>query len=120
MGKKKKGGGGGEIVPLQVDAEGTLRFDALARIGQRKDKVCTYKCVVMSSQHPSTLMHISTFYFNVCMYMYIPICSVVGHSCCAVQCELFAYNVRGTFVYFHTNIIILHPPYMYVCPYILF
>ncbi len=27
------------IVPLQLDASGKVRYDALARLGQRKDKV---------------------------------------------------------------------------------
>lgn len=40
MGKKK--GQSGEIVPLQVDAEGKVRYDTLAKLGQRKDKVCVF------------------------------------------------------------------------------
>lgn len=36
---KKKAQSSGEIVPLQVDSEGKVRYDSLARLGQRKDKV---------------------------------------------------------------------------------
>jgi len=30
-----------EVVPLQVDASGKVKYDVLARVGQGKDKVCT-------------------------------------------------------------------------------
>ena len=42
---KKKGQSSGEVVPLQVDAEGKVRYDSLAKLGQRKDKVCVCVCV---------------------------------------------------------------------------
>ena len=44
---KKKGQSSGEVVPLQVDAEGKVRYDSIAKLGQRKDKVRKYVCMCM-------------------------------------------------------------------------
>ena len=37
-------GSSSAVIPLQLDASGKVKYDALARMGQSKDKVRTYDC----------------------------------------------------------------------------
>ena len=39
------------VVPLQFSAEGKVRYDSIARMGQRKDKVVHTSLVAMSQQN---------------------------------------------------------------------